>query len=118
MSCCKIKRKYKYRFFTEIPKTKLNIEECDSVGKQIKYYREKKGLTQKKLAEQINMTKRIVADAERYDYITLNNIHKIEEVLDIRGKIILDEYYCFLVDKPIEKLFLLLFLNNRTIDFL
>ena len=100
----KLRINIKTDILKQMPRTKLNLEDCDSVGKQIKYYREKKEWTQNKLAQCIHVTRRVILDAENKDYITLNNIYKIEEALGVQGKIKLDEYYLFIIDNPVEKL--------------
>lgn len=54
------------------------------LGKNIKKYRELKGLSQEKLSEEVDLTREYIADVERgHKRISLKKLFMIVDVLDI-----------------------------------
>lgn len=60
----------------------MNI--CEKFGRNVFYYRSKKGLSQEKLAELSNLHRTYISAVERgIRSISLNNIEKIAKALEI-----------------------------------
>lgn len=82
----------------------LKLEECNSIGRQIAYYRVNQDMTMQMLADKCELSKSVIEKAEFEDCVTLENIEKIEKALNITGKLYREPYYVFLKDNPVEKI--------------
>ena len=59
--------------FIKSPKLKsLKLEECNSIGKQISYYRVTQDMTIQMLADKCKLSKEVIKKAELEDYIRNN----------------------------------------------
>ena len=90
-----------------INKTLLEYKDVTllSFGEQIRHFRIIKGLTQKQLANKINVNRSYISEIELdIKFPSIQVLKKIIYVLDIEKKIAVPKYTLFLMNNPIEKL--------------
>lgn len=101
-----IQDSFSYYIKDYIEPIEININ--SSVGEQIKYYRQLKGIQQKDVANYVEIDRYTMYQIENYDYAQIyypQHIRKIIDFLDIEDKIIWnDKYLEFIINKQNYKI--------------
>ena len=111
-----------FRYVKENVDTKriIDLKSCKiqldnmRLGSQIAYFRKKKNLTQRQLAKKINVCTDSIKKYENQEIILINIdvLKKIFEVLNMNDKVILNDYFKFVLNNPSEILKDFLNINN------
>lgn len=90
------------------PKVKVDvITSRSTLGRQLRYYRQVNGYTQKQLAKLVGIDRRLITMYENYKSKEFNHIKILKKIIDFLGiedKLNLPEYIKFAIDNPSERL--------------